>query len=62
MEDKVMLNKLKTMYKEWKDVVDILALVVIGITIYMLRDIAPGMALGIGIVTGCIGFAMNTEG
>ena len=57
-----MLNKLKTMYKEWKDVVDLIALVIIGITVYVLRDIAPGMALGIGILTGCIGLAMNTKG
>lgn len=57
-----MLNKLKTMYKEWKDIVDLLALVVVGITVFMLRDIAPGMALSIGILTGVIGLALNTEG
>ena len=56
-----MLNKLKTMYKEWKDVVDLLALIAVGITVYLLRDIAPGMALSIGILTGAIGLALNIE-
>lgn len=56
-----MLNKMKTMYKEWKEVVGLLAFVAMGITVFLLIDIVPVMAMSIALSMGAIGIASISE-
>ena len=57
-----MLNKMKTMYKEWKEIVGLLAFAITGIIVVMLIDTMPALALGITLTAGAIGLALITEG
>ena len=45
-----MLNKMKTMCKEWKEVANLLAFVIVIGTAFLLADTMPGLGLGIGVV------------
>lgn len=56
-----MLNKVKKMYKEWKEVVGLLTFVLVGITAFLLVDTAPVLAMGIVLVAGAVGLASITE-
>lgn len=61
MEDNDMLNKMKQMYMEWKELVGILAWVAVGTTVLLLMDTAPVIALGIVLVAGGVSLSLVTD-
>lgn len=57
-----MLNKLKTMYMEWKELVGLITFVFIMGAAYLLSDTMPGLSIGIVVVTGAVALSSFTEG
>ena len=56
------MNKIKKMYMEWKEVVNLVAFVITAATALLVVDTMPTLAMAIVLLLVCIGLATYAEG